>query len=288
MFGHSPDGVPLSVVYDDLLYYYVTNIQGDVVAILDATGAEVVTYTYDAWGNILTIGGSKATTLGQDNPLRYRGYVYDQETGLYYLQSRYYDPEMGRFISADSFTSTGQGFTGNNMFAYCGNNPVNYLDPEGQDMGAALDWWLSLFLPIAEVEPTIIGEVVVVIGAVVITIYIYSSTEDGSIFSATKEEPSVKTDEKGRPVVEPGQQPTEKDGYIAPKGGPKQGKTPDGKKGWVDRNGNIWVPQPTGSSSAHGGGHWDVQGPDGGYINVYPGGDTRGGQAPFPRIKIFS
>ena len=131
MFGHSPDGVPLSIVYDDLLYYYVTNLQGDVVAILDATGAEVVTYTYDAWGNLLSVGGSKATTLGRDNPLRYRGYVYDTETGLYYLQSRYYDPEMGRFISADAFTSTCQGFTGNNMFVYCGNNPVINVDISG-------------------------------------------------------------------------------------------------------------------------------------------------------------
>ena len=131
MFAHSPDGVPLSVVYDDLLYYYVTNLQGDVVALLDAAGNEVVTYTYDAWGNLLSVGGSKATTLGQDNPLRYRGYVYDQETGLYYLQSRYYDPEMGRFINADAFVSTGQGILGNNMFAYCGNNPVCRYDVGG-------------------------------------------------------------------------------------------------------------------------------------------------------------
>ena len=141
MFAHSPDGVPLSIVYDDLLYYYVTNLQGDVVAILDATGAEVVTYTYDAWGNILTIGGDDANTLGRMNPLRYRGYVYDQETGLYYLQSRYYDPEMGRFINADGFTSTGQGFLGNNMFVYCGNNPVNYFDPMGNCFYDAKGRW---------------------------------------------------------------------------------------------------------------------------------------------------
>ena len=72
-----------------------------------------------------------ASTLGQFNPLRYRGYVYDNETQLYYLQSRYYDPEIGRFINADGYTSTGQGFTGNNMFAYCGNNPVCRSDYGG-------------------------------------------------------------------------------------------------------------------------------------------------------------
>ena len=72
-----------------------------------------------------------ASTLGTHNPLRYRGYVFDQETGLYYLQSRYYDPEMGRFINADAYTSTGQGILGNNMFVYCNNNPVILTDSSG-------------------------------------------------------------------------------------------------------------------------------------------------------------
>ena len=79
-----------------------------------------------------------ASTLGTYNPLRYRGYVYDQETGLYYLQSRYYNPAMGRFISADGYVSTGQGILGNNMFAYCGNNPVNCMDPSGRSWVAVL------------------------------------------------------------------------------------------------------------------------------------------------------
>ena len=72
-----------------------------------------------------------ASTLGLHNPLRYRGYIYDPETALYYLQSRYYDPDVGRFINADAFASTGQGILGNNMFAYCGNNPVNMTDETG-------------------------------------------------------------------------------------------------------------------------------------------------------------
>ena len=95
------------------------------------TGAAVVIYTYDAWGKLLETGGSMATTLGALNPLRYRGYVYDTETGLYYLQSRYYDPEVGRFVNADIYVSTGQGMIGNNMFAYCANNPTNGCDPCG-------------------------------------------------------------------------------------------------------------------------------------------------------------
>ena len=99
------------------------------VGIADSTGALVVRYSYDAWGKLLSITGSMASTLGVQNPLRYRGYVYDQETGLYYLQSRYYNPEIGRFINADALVATGQGLLGNNMFAYCLNNPVSLKDP---------------------------------------------------------------------------------------------------------------------------------------------------------------
>ena len=127
------NGNPWTLQTGGQTYYYVTNLQGDVTAILNGSGDPMVTYTYDAWGNILTIGGDDANTLGRMNPLRYRGYVYDQETGLYYLQSRYYDPEMGRFISADpAYIATGQGLVGNNMFAYCNNNPVAFFDKSGE------------------------------------------------------------------------------------------------------------------------------------------------------------
>ena len=131
----------MAVDYNGATYYYATNLQGDIVAILNSAGAKVVTYTYDAWGNILSIGGTLANTLGVHNPLRYRGYVYDTEIGLYYLQSRYYDPELGRFINADALVATGQGLLGNNMFAYCGNNPVNCADPSGN----SLIWILALY-----------------------------------------------------------------------------------------------------------------------------------------------
>ena len=122
---------PLSVNCNGTEYFYVKNAQGDVTGLISASGTRVVTYTYDAWGNPLTTTGSMAATLGEQNPLRYRGYVYDTETGLYYLQSRYYNPGWGRFINADGYASTGQGIIGNNMFAYCGNNPVKHLDPQG-------------------------------------------------------------------------------------------------------------------------------------------------------------
>lgn len=130
-FTYDASGTPLSVTYDNTTYYYVTNIQGDVVAIVNSSGTTLVQYTYDAWGNALAVFGAMPSTLGKTNPLRYRGYVYDEDTGLYYLQSRYYDPEMGRFINADVFASTGQGLLGNNMFAYCGNNPICRVDSSG-------------------------------------------------------------------------------------------------------------------------------------------------------------
>jgi len=117
--------------YNGTLYYYVKNLQGDVIGIMDSSGVIVVEYTYDAWGNILFVTGSLVSTVGQVNPFRYRGYYYDAETGWYYLQTRYYDPAVRRFISPDSFVSTGRGLLGFNMFIYCGNNPVMFLDSMG-------------------------------------------------------------------------------------------------------------------------------------------------------------
>ena len=131
LFTYDATGAPVAVTYNGTVYYYVTTLQGDVQMIIDLDGEEVVSYVYDAWGRLISTTGSMASTLGIYNPLRYRGYVYDRETGLYYLQSRYYNPTIGRFINADAFTSTGQGLLGNNMFAYCLNNPVVRIDPTG-------------------------------------------------------------------------------------------------------------------------------------------------------------
>ena len=138
--------------YEDV-FYYITNVQGDVVAIVDSDGYVMVQYDYDAWGKPIRTqyaDETVSTYITYFNPLRYRGYVYDQETGLYYLQSRYYDPEIGRFINADAFTSTGQGVLGNNMFAYCGNNPVNRSDVEGNFWDTIFDV-VSLVVSVVEV-----------------------------------------------------------------------------------------------------------------------------------------
>ena len=126
-FSYDANGAPLTMTYNGTVYYYITNLQGDVTSLQQANGNTGAQYAYDAWGNIIAMSG----TLAELNPLRYRGYVYDQETGFYYLNSRYYDPEIGRFINADGYASTGQGILGHNMFAYCANNPVNCADPTG-------------------------------------------------------------------------------------------------------------------------------------------------------------
>lgn len=113
-------------------YYYVFNAQGDVIGILDSQGTQVVEYIYNPWGEILSTTGTLKDTIGQKNPLRYRGYYYDNETGFYYLNSRYYDPEVGRFINADGYVQTPNGdITSTNMYAYCGNNFVNRYDLSG-------------------------------------------------------------------------------------------------------------------------------------------------------------
>ena len=112
----------------DTEYFYVKNLQGDILKVITATGTEAAAYTYDAWGKLLTSTGD----LADINPLRYRGYFYDTETGLYYLKSRYYDPEVCRFINADEYASTGQGILGLNMFTYCICSPVTLYDPSGR------------------------------------------------------------------------------------------------------------------------------------------------------------
>ena len=130
-FTYDPAGRPVSISDGNTRYYYVLNQQGDVVGLMNGNKKLVVEYIYDAWGRLISTTGTLATTLGTNNPLRYRGYVYDTETALYYLQSRYYNPEMGRFINADKQLGT-DSVVGLNLFAYCNNNPVNLYDPNGE------------------------------------------------------------------------------------------------------------------------------------------------------------
>lgn len=118
---------------DGKTYLYVKNLQGDIVAIVNEAGTVEVQYQYGPWGqmdrNDAVTGNHE---LAQLNPFTYRGYQYDPETDLYYLQSRYYNPEWKRFLNADVYTDTCIGILGSNMFDYCNNNPIFYYDPEGK------------------------------------------------------------------------------------------------------------------------------------------------------------
>ena len=119
-------------------YYYIRNAQSDIIGLIDKNGATVASYTYDSWGKLISItdGSGKVitndtTSVGYKNPYRYRGYRYDNETGLYYLNSRYYNPEWGRFLNADAIAGETGTLLSHNMFIYCLNNPVNMQDDGG-------------------------------------------------------------------------------------------------------------------------------------------------------------
>ena len=129
-FSYDANGYPYALKYNGTTYYYITNLQGDVMYLVDGTGATVASYEYDPFGNILSATGSMA----EINPLRYRGYYYDVELEMYYLQSRYYDPMVGRFINADDVALLGASGTalGYNLFSYCENKPISRIDCGGE------------------------------------------------------------------------------------------------------------------------------------------------------------
>ena len=168
-------GEVCGIVHNSAGYYFRKNLQGDVIAIVDSTLTTVAEYTYDAWGKILKITDENgcditdpngyaccvefpnAEHIAHINPFRYRSYYYDADTSLYYLQSRYYDPETGRFLNADDVSYLDpEDLSAINLYAYCGNDPVMYSDGSGY----APEWLQDLAIGLA-----IVGTVLVV-GAV--------------------------------------------------------------------------------------------------------------------------
>ena len=144
VYLYDENGAPVGLQYRNKTYgtytfdtyYFEKNLQGDIIAIYTENGTKIGSYTYDAWGNCTVSTESGATTSQKRivrtlNPFRYRGYYYDTETGLYYLQSRYYNPKWGRFLNADGYVNANGDLIGFNMYAYCGNNPVGRLDFSG-------------------------------------------------------------------------------------------------------------------------------------------------------------
>ena len=160
------------------ILYAQTNTRGDVIALYNGDGDVKTVYTYDSWGKLISVTDGEGNALGANklgnlNSIRYRGYVYDSETGLYYLQSRYYDPEVGRFLNADSVDYIGysDSVISYNMFAYCENNAVNRIDETGTFAG---------FAPLIAVGKTIGVSFPIVLAAIfsiILLVYVASNGE---------------------------------------------------------------------------------------------------------------
>ncbi|MBO4873108.1 MAG: hypothetical protein J5496_06805 [Lachnospiraceae bacterium] len=154
-YYYDESGAPVVFRLNSTLYLYTKNLQGDITGIRNTAGTLLVSYVYDAWGKVTATnvaGNTEGTNLIAKNPYLYRGYRYDAETSLYYLNSRYYDPQTGRFINADVFVSTGQDISSTNMFIYCGNNPTCRADDIGE-------WWHILVGAIVGVVTQYVADV---------------------------------------------------------------------------------------------------------------------------------
>jgi RHS repeat-associated protein len=213
-FWHDAAGLPTMVRFNGADYFYIYNRQGDVVGLVQkGTTNVVVEYTYDAWGKILSTSGTLAATLGAANPFKYRAYIYDDETGLYYLKDRYYNPVWGRFLNADlELGAIGQPLS-HNLYAYCNNNPVSYADPTGTSAVAGAG-------TVALVNPF---TAVVIFAAIIIKAVVdkltnkATSTSKPAAKQVQKSTPTVKTSLKAAPVIPP--PPVEKIVYDPAVGG---------------------------------------------------------------------
>ena len=134
-YRYDSSGNVIALTYESEIYMYLRNAQNDIIGLLDKDGKAVVRYTYDSWGQVVKIEGTLKDKVGARNPFRYKGYYYDVETGLYYCRSRYYDPAIRRFISADdtqvlrdNLDMLGE----KNLYTYCDDNPITRVDGDGQ------------------------------------------------------------------------------------------------------------------------------------------------------------
>lgn len=167
-------------IYDDKTYYYVKNILGEILYIIDGEGYTKVTYKYDGYGNVLSIGGNMYNTLGNINHIIYKSYYMDFENNLYYLKTRYYNPSWGRFISSDKIEYLDPSVAGGlNLYAYCLNDPINNSDPEG-----TIDWG-RIWSIVMYVGALLADPIVTMVGAVASTtsdiIAIGNIDEEGDI-----------------------------------------------------------------------------------------------------------
>ena len=235
-------GSPIGMMYRTTSYavdqwdvfWFEKNLQGDIVAVYNSAGTKVATYNYsESWGNhTVSYSNGGGSTGAQYNPFRYRGYYYDTDLGMYYLQSRYYDSNTCRFINADG--ALYHSMLGYNMFAYCENNPVNYYDPTGENAIAIKTGWLLILALLDSATPIL--ETIFVVGVVSLAVGVVLNAAQNKTPEKTKDKPndppSSTTESKTPPpdvvvpdVEYPGDDPT-----VAPDGYEWTGPDPQGGK----------------------------------------------------------
>ena len=238
-YDYDENGAPVGMRVNGLDYIFRKNLQGDITGIYNSSDELIVEYSYaDAWGAGVTVSGSAASTIGMYNSFRYRGYYYDTESGLYYLNSRYYDPVACRFINADELLNE-TNMRGYNLYSYCFNNPVMYIDPDGTCPynGTAADF-RNLEAGRLPMNCTCVGTDIKII-------------VKGSYNKDT---------------------PPDHSDFNPPKKGTRKVKNPNGQgNGWLAKDGGVWVWTP----NMHGGEGWTIQYPGGDHSHAYPGGKVR-------------
>ena len=303
-FSYDSNGTPVSIAYrtrataTPTYYYYGVNSRGDVEFLYNSSGSVVAVYKYDAYGKLNSVENASgvaitsATHIANMNPLRYRSYVYDNETGFYYLQTRYYDSVTCRFVNADKQLNTNT-ITGHNQFAYCVNNPTNYVDYTGEDATAILGGWTSTMWWLHLVDgPIPVGDIiywagVATLGTIALGSVIYSNLSSASTNTSSKPTTNTKDSDQTTAVPDtpsvpdipdvkyPGNDPTVAPGEDYEWRG-KEGEAVGGDKGaWVnDKTGERLHPDlkhelPIGP-------HWDYN---------YKGSGTKGWRL-FPDGRI--
>ena len=176
------------IVYNDELFYFQKNLQGDIIGIVDKNAHTVARYSYDAWGACTVVADTSECSVAAVNPFRYRGYYFDVETGLYYVSSRYYDPEIGRWLNSDvpeilEVSSNSDNITGHNLFAYCSGDPICTIDETGMWLARLISGAVSaaIFGTLAHVVCKIVGSFVRVSNSVTAAITIAFAALGGVI-----------------------------------------------------------------------------------------------------------